>query len=104
MWECMKHQLVKENCLKVYGAFLILCRLMRKHENISNILDNKQYWFYFVINDGDNDEGDIKALEDIMNFLIGKFEECLSGSLVGAKLVKKVKVLFSSQLQTNLQI
>ncbi len=104
VWERMKPQLVKENCLKVYGAFLILCRLARKYKKISNILDNKQYWFYFVINDGDNikDKGDIKALEDIMDFFSKKFEKCLLGTLGGAKLVKKVKVLFPSHLRERL--
>ena len=99
-WERMKPQLVKDNCLKVYGALLILCRLARKHEKISDILDKKQFLFYFVINDGD--EGDIKALDDTTNFLREQCKQCLSGTLGGAKLVKKVEVLFPSHLRERL--
>lgn len=94
----VKKLLKQENCLKVYGALLILCRLSEKHKNISKELKGKEFSFWFVI----NDEEDIKAMDnmEIVDFL----ETALKGTLRGAKLVRETKVLFLSELRKKLQL
>ena len=87
----------RENCLKVYGALLILCRLAHKYQDIANRMADKTFLFYFVINDEEN----VKALSnmDLPSMLEQKLESALSGTLKPAKLVK---VLFLSQVEEAL--
>lgn len=96
-----KKLLRQENCLKVYGALLILCRLAEKHKHISKELKGKEFSFWFVI----NDEEDIKAMDnmEVVDFLKKTFKTALGGTLSSAKLVRETKVLFLSELRKELQ-
>ena len=95
----------QENCLKVYGALLILCRLAQQHEELAQELKpHKSYDFWLII----NDEHDVKAIDNediqgIIDFLKQSLCKALAGSLVGAKLVKNVKILFADELKARLQ-
>ncbi|MCY4512978.1 MAG: hypothetical protein OXB86_04755 [Bdellovibrionales bacterium] len=97
-----KNLLKKEFCLKVYGALLILCRLMQKHIDISRELNGKRFSFWFVI----NDQGNIPAIDnmELVSFFEQEFKRALGGTLESAKLVTETRVLFSNQLKKELQI
>ena len=84
--------LKKDICIKVYGSFIILCRLEKKHQNIAEQLADRGFSFWFIIND---EEGDIPAIDHLgIDMLQTDLKETLEGTLTGAKLVKNIKVLF----------
>lgn len=93
--------LKKDIYIKIYGAFLILCRLEKKYKTIADKLVGKDFSFWFVI----NDEGDIPAIDNlnIISTLQADFKETLVGTLGGAKLVKDTKVLFKKNFKEELQ-
>ena len=100
-----KEILRQENCLKVYGTLLILCRLSknRSHKTLAEELaKHKFYDFWLII----NDEDDVKAIDNeeikgIIDFLKKKLRESLAGSLRGA--IKNVQILFADELTDKLK-
>ena len=93
--------LKKDIYIKVYGAFIILCRLEKEHKKIADKLIDKDFSFWFII----NDEGDIPAIDNlgIIPALQNSFKEKLEGALNGAKLVKHTKVLLKKSFKKELQ-
>ena len=80
---------------------LFFVNYRRRYKNIADTLRNKKFSFWLVI----NDEEDFKAIDniEIIPFLKNKLSESLEGGLRGAKILKKVKILFLSDLETYLQ-
>ena len=99
--ERIKSFLLKENCLKVYGALLILCRLAQKHEKIANELKDKNFEFWFVI----NDEDDIKAIDnlDVEPFLREELKNSLAGGIGGTVLVKTTQIFLLTKFKEQIQ-
>ena len=99
--DSLKTMLLEENQLKVYGALLVLCRLEKKYEKISQELHDKEFAFWLVI----NDEEDIKAIDDLISDLKKELKRSLKDKLEGSKLMRDVEILplseFKKKLSTN---
>ncbi len=92
--------LKKDIYIKVYGSFIILCRLEKKYQNIAEQLADRGFSFWFIIND---EEGDIPALDHLgIDSLQDDLKKTLEGTLTGAKLVTNIKVLFKRCLKKKL--
>ncbi len=88
----------RENCLKVYGARLILCFLAQKSRKTADNLKGRRFFFWLVIKTGKNQEDNVKAIDQIVEYL----EHKLSCSLGGAGLTSETKVFSSAKLKQKL--
>ena len=95
-----KKSLIKENCLKCYGSYIIFHLLKNKHKKLKEDFEETETetGFLFVIND---DEKDIRAI-DYMN-IVEYLKKGLEGALQGTKLVKSIHILFSVRLKEKLR-
>ena len=91
----------KDIHIKVYGAFIILCRLEKKYKEVANKLAGKNFLFWFII----NDEGDIRAIDNlnILDLLKNDFKQKLEGNLNTAKLVKDTQIFLKRSFIKKLQ-
>ena len=98
--EIIIERLRQENCLKVYGALLILCRLAQRSKKTADELKGKSFSFWLVINPQEDEilEGNVHAIDEIIESLRKKMKD----SLGGAKLTGKTEIFPSAYLEQKL--
>ena len=102
--EFVRERVKQENCLKVYGAFLVLCRLKQWEDNTRRV-------FWLVVS---GELGAARALRhwdpedelesEIKKALMGerKRQSPIAGQLMGAGLVVDVQVMTADELRKKL--